>query len=318
MEGGEGLQRGVCDRLIPREVHVHEPRTPAQSDFEEEVPLRWRRTRNVTQLDVLRRPHHRPEGLTELLLQEVYVTSVRGVLVRDLVIERVGRHGQLPLRTPDAFVEEVDALVTRNQIRVVSNALDPLERRGQVDVHVRILDEGGDEHLEVGPGRLLVPCAFNNGIALGAQQTQGPHVTVKDIDGRETALEAVELEERDSTGRRVPLLEETRVVSEEQHLSVSQIHRLDVWFVIPKVAGAIEVSQELAHIAEKLVGQVGLTRPSPAIRKDDDEHRILRDCSLIGSSFWQCAARGHDERCSGALCLGKLLLQPSAPQETHG
>ena len=107
--------------------------------------------------------------------------------------------------------------------RVAANATDPLERRGQVDGHVRILDEGGDEHLEVGPGRLLVPFAFDNGIALGAQQTQRPHVAVKDVDGRETALEAVELEEGDSTGGLVALLVETRVVPEEQHLSVSQI-----------------------------------------------------------------------------------------------
>ena len=240
------------------------------------------------------------------------------MLVHDLAIERVGRHGQLPLRTPDALVEEVDALVTFGHSRVAANSPDPLQRRGQVDGHVRILDERGDKHLEVGPGRLLVPFAFNNGIALGAQQTQRPHVAVKDVDGRETALEAVELEEGDSTGRRVVLLVETRVVPEEQHLSVSQIHRLERRVVISKVAGVIEVSQELAHIAEELVARVGLTRPSPAIRKDDDEHRILFDGSRIGGSFWQCAARGHDERCSSALCLGELLLQPSAPQETHG
>ena len=293
MQGGEGLQRGVCDRLVPRKVHVHEPRTLAQSDFEEEAPLRWRRTRNVHQLDVLRRPHHRPEGLTELLLQEVNITSVR-----------VGRHGQLPVRTPDALVEPVDALVTLNLSRVVNNAPDPLKRRGQVDGHVRILDERGDEHLEVGPGRLLVPFAVDNGIALGAEQTQRPHMTVKDVDGREAALEAVELEEGDSTGRRVALLVETWVVPEEQHLAVSQIESLQDWVGIPEVPGVIEVSQESAHIAEELVARVGLTRPSPAVRKDDDEHRILRDGCRMDGSFWQCAARGHDERRSSALCLG--------------
>ena len=121
--------------------------------------------------------------------------------------------------------------------RVAANATDPLERCGQVDGHVRILDEGGDEHLEVGPGRLLVPFALNNGIALGAQQTQRPHVTVKDVDGRETALEAVELEEGDSTGGLVALLVETRVVPEEQHLSVSQIQRLAGRVVIMQSGG---------------------------------------------------------------------------------
>ena len=217
---------------------MHEPRTPAQSDFEEEAPLRWRRTRNVTQLDVLRRPHHRPEGLTELLPQEVYVTSVRGVLVHDLAIERVGCHGQLPLRTTDAFVEPVDAPVFFSLKRVAANSPDPLQRRGQVDVHVRILDEGGDEHLEVGPGRLLVPCAFDNGIALGAQQTQGLHVTVKDVDGRETALEAVELEEGDSTSRRVALLVQTRVVPEEQHSLSPRFTALTSGLSSPKWGGS--------------------------------------------------------------------------------
>ena len=136
---------------------MHEPRTLAQSDFEEEAPLRWRRTRNVHHLDLLRRPHHRPEGLTDLLLQEVNITSVRGVPVRDLAIERVGRHGQLSLRSPDAFVEPADALVPVNLSRIATNAEDPLELRGQVDGHVPIFDERGDEHLEVGPSRLLVP-----------------------------------------------------------------------------------------------------------------------------------------------------------------
>ena len=216
---------------------MHEPRTLAQSDFEEEAPLRWRRTWNVRQVELLRRPHHCLEGLTELLLQEVYVTSVRGVLVRDLTIERVGRHGQLPLRSPDAFVETIDAPVFLSFKRVFMDALDPLERRGQVDGHVRILDECGDEHLEAGPGRLLVPFAINNGVAPGAEQTQRPHVAVKDVDGREAALEAVELEEGDSTGRRV----ETWVVPEEQHLSVSHIHQLGAWVVIREVPGVIEV-----------------------------------------------------------------------------
>ena len=261
---------------------MHEPRTVAQSDFEEEAQLRWRRPRNVHQE----------------LLQEVHVTSVRGVLVRDLAIERVGRHGQLPLRTPDALVEPIDALVMLSLNWIAANAPDPLERCGQVDGHVRILGEGASRS-RARP----TPCTLN-GKALGAQQTQRRHVTVKDIDGRETALEAVELEEGDSTGRLVALLVKTRVVPEEEHLSVCQIHRLENWVVIPIVAGVIEVRQELAHIAEELVARLKLTRPSPAIRKDDDEHRILCDGSRIGGSFWQCAARGHDEWCSGALRLG--------------
>ena len=229
------------------------------------------------------------------------------MLVRDLAIERVGRHRQLPLRSPNALVETVDAPVVFSFI-IVMDAPDPLERRGQVDGHVRILDERRDEHLEVGPGRLLVPFALNNGVAPGAEQTQRPHVAVKDVDGREAALEAVELEESDSTNRRVALLVETWVVPEEQHLSVSHIHQLVDWVVIREVPGVIEVRQELAHIAEELVARIGLTRPSPTIRKDDDEHRALCHGTRVSGSFWQCTARRHDERLSSALRLGKLLL----------
>ena len=158
--------------------------------------------------------------------------------------------GQLPLRSPDALVEPVYAPVHVSLNRVATDAPDPLERPGQVDGHVRILDERGDEHLEVEPGRLLVPFALNNGIALGAEQT---HVAVKDVDGREAVLEAVELEEGDTTSRRVALLVETWVVPEEQHLSVSQIDRLGGRIVIREVPGVVEVCQELAHIAESLL-----------------------------------------------------------------
>ena len=66
------------------------------------------------------------------------MTSVRGVLVRDLAIERVERHGQLSLRSPDALVEPVDAPVPFSLNRVATDATDPLERRGQVDGHVRL------------------------------------------------------------------------------------------------------------------------------------------------------------------------------------
>ena len=59
--------------------------------------------------------HHHLEGLTELLLQEVNITSVRGVLVHDLAIELVGRHGQLPLGSPDALVEPLSCSTGRQQ-----------------------------------------------------------------------------------------------------------------------------------------------------------------------------------------------------------
>ena len=48
--------------------------------------------------------------------------------------------------------------------------------------------------------------------------------------------------------------------------------------------------------------RIGLTRPSPVVQKDDDEHRKICG-SRIRGSFWQYA-RGHDERRSSAVRLG--------------
>ena len=184
------------------------------------------------ELHLLGGRHHRVEGLTELLFQELHVAAVRGVFARNLAIERVRIHRQLPRRPPHVLGQPENAPVAVVFDRVVANATDPAERGGQVDGSVLVLDHGRDQRLEVGPRGVFVPCALHHWVAHGTWQAQRPDVTVQDVDRPEAPLEAVELQQSHALGRGVGLLVQTRVVPKDQHLPVADVrpcrHR-SVW-----------------------------------------------------------------------------------------
>ena len=149
---------------------------------------------------------------------------------------------------------------------------------------------------------------------LGAEKAQGTHVAVKDVDGLQTALETVQLLRRDAP---VLLLVQARPVPEDEHLPVTNVELLPMWVVISKVQGHVQVGQELGNVGEEPVLRVGVLRTGPAIGEHDDERAVLRDAPRVHGLAWELVARGQHEGGSVAHLL-PLLLQPRAPQETHG
>ena len=123
------------------------------------------RAGHIAELHLLGGGHHRVKGLTELLFQEVHVAAVPGVFVRNLAIERVRIHRQLPRSPPHVFEQPENAPVPVGVERVVANTADPAERGGQVDGSVLVLDHRRDQRLEVRPRGVFVPCALHNWIA---------------------------------------------------------------------------------------------------------------------------------------------------------
>ena len=92
-------------------------------------PVVARRAGHVAEMHLLGGGHHRVEGLTELLFQEVHVAAVRGVFGHNLAIERVRIHRQLPRRPPHVFEQPVNAPVAVLFDLVVANTADPAEAR---------------------------------------------------------------------------------------------------------------------------------------------------------------------------------------------
>ena len=58
-----------------------------------------------------------------------------------------------------------------------------------------------------------------------------------------------------------------------------------------------------------------MLRTGPAVGEHDDERTVLRDAPRVHGLRWELVARGQHEGGSVALAL---LLQPRAPEETHG
>ena len=276
-----------------------------------------RRAGHVLELHLLGGGHHRVEGLTKLLFQELHVAAVRGVFGHNLAIERVRIHRQLPRRPPHVLEQPANAPVVVVFVLVAANTADPAERGGQVDGSVLVLDQRRDQRLEVRPRRVFVPCALHHWIAHGAQQAQRPDVTVQDVDRPEAPLEAVELQQSHALGRGVGLLVQARVVPEDQHLPVADVQPLHVRIVVTEVSGGVQVSQQLADVREEPVLGIRLTWASPTVREGNDVHLVLRDGSRVGGVAGQSVAGREHEGNARALRLGKCLLQPRALQEAN-
>ena len=139
-------------------------------------------------------------------------------------------------------------------------------------------------------------------------------MAVENIDGQQTALETVELQWSDAP---VLLLVEARPVPEHEHLPVANVKLLRDGVVISVVPGHVQVGQEFANVAKEPVLRVGVLRAGPAVGEHDDERAVLRNAPRVHGLAWESVARGQHEGGSVAHLLA-LLLQPSAPQETHG
>ena len=202
-----------------------------------------RRAGHVHELHLLGGGHHRVEGLTELLFQEVHVAAVRGVFGHNLAIERVRIHRQLPRRPPHVLEQPVNAAVVVASDVVVANTADPAERGGQVDGSVLVLDHRRDQRLEIRPRGVFVPCARHHWTAHGAQQAQRPDVTVQDVDRPEAPLEAVELQQSHALGRGVGLLVQTRVVPKDQHLPVADVQLLGRTIEVSRYPSSSQTSE---------------------------------------------------------------------------
>ena len=115
----------------------------------------------------------------------------------------------------------------------------------------------------------------------------------------------------------VLLLVQARPVPEDEHLPVTNVELLRSGVAICEVPGHVQVSQELGNVGEEPVLGVGVLRAGPAVGEHDDERAVLRDAPRVHGLAWELVARGQHEGGSVAHLLA-LLLQPGAPQETHG
>ena len=147
------------------------------------------------------------------------VVAVGHAFVLDFPVEQLWAHGKLPLNSADVLIEETDGPVDLGLLRVDARRAHPLQGPRQVHGLVLVLHEGGNEGLEVRPARPLVVRSTSLRIVpLGAEKAQGTHVAVEDVDGKQTALETVQLLRRDAP---VLLLVQARPVPEDEHLLVS-------------------------------------------------------------------------------------------------
>ena len=129
-------------------------------------------------------------------------------------------------------------------------------------------------------------------------------MAVEDVDGQQTALETVQLLRCDAP---VLLLVQARPVPEYEHLPVTNVELLRNWVVISKVPGHVQIGEELGNVGEEPVLRVGVLRAGPAVGEHDDERAVPRP---RGSFLREGSMKGAS--------LRTLLLQPGAPQETHG
>ena len=90
-----------------------------------------------------------------------------------------------------------------------------------------------------------------------------------------------------------------------------------IWLVISEMPRYVEIRQELADVGQELVFGVGVLQAGPAVGEHDDERAVLRDAPRVHGLAWESVARGQHEGSSDAYLLA-LLLQPRAPQQTHG
>ena len=198
--------------------------------------------------------------------------------------------------------------------RVDALRAHPLQGPRQVHGLVLVLDERGNEGLEVRPARpLVVRSTSGRKVPFGAQKAQRAHVAVEDVDGHQPALETVQLQRCDVT---VLLLVQARPVPEDEHLPVADFHG-PACRTSCKMPRYVQIREELADVGKELVLGVGVLRAGPAVGEHDDERAVLRDAARIHGLAWESVARGQHEGSSDAYLLA-LLLQPRAPQQTHG
>ena len=242
------------------------------------------------------------------------VVAVGDVLVLDFRVKHVRAHRKLPLSSADILVQPVDGPVVVVLPRVDSRRADPLQGPRQVHGLVLVLDERGNEGLEIRPPRpLVVRSTSGRKVPLGAQKAQRAHVAVEDVDGLQPALETVQLQRCDVA---VLLLVQARPVPEDEHLPVTDFHGLPCR-TSRKVPRYVEIRQELADVGKELAFGVGVLRAGPAVGEHDDERAVLRDAPRVHGLAWESVARGQHEGSSDAYLLA-LPLQPRARQQTHG
>ena len=252
---------------------MHEPRTLAQSDFEEEAPLCWSRTRHVHQRSSSQAPSppRRSDG----------TSSSRSQHHRSWRAHTRSRH-----RTCRAPRVAAAPLVGR--IRRASRFFS--SRQSQQDYNQR--------PDPLAPWASRRPCAFLMNVETSiskkgqadslvpfAEQTQRLHVAVKDVDGRETASCRAggrwfhRLTCR-SCGRDMGSPRRAALVCLPDSPPGRQARH-------PRSAGSHRGKPGTRRHRRGPCWRIGLTRPSPVVRKDDDEHRIICDGSRTRGSFWQ-------------------------------